>query len=434
MQMNAALKELYENTEPSSVSLSDKKNTLFKRVATAFQAMTRWMHKKQHFTPEMLAEQEPLEMITATYEVLTQNLHSTSVKQSITPELTAALEQNAFMFSGFKIFHESNEIAALLKDETGGFKSFSRFKKDVQKIDDKYNKKYLNAEYNFATASTLSAQQWQNYAADGDNYDLQYRTAADEKVREEHAELHHITLPFSDPFWDSYYPPNGWNCRCTVVQVRKGKYPLSDSQAAQAAGERATTYINKDGQNKLAIFRFNPGKEMKLMPPKHPYLPKGCGNCEFRKERNLSYNPNNPQCVACAAIAKCLNKFGTNKTIKERRKQLKQEAKKLRNKPIVHKDFNKEIFVTGGGIDEFLNQPHKYYNEKNELITKIDKVIKKSEYRGCSNYKDRLSYIFETEINNEKSWIIVRDIQGRGIGLYSISDNEKVLIGCKKTI
>ena len=50
----------------------------------------------------------------------------------------------------------------------------------------------------------------------------------DDRVREDHAILHGTTLPPSDPFWSLYLPPNGWNCRCTAVQVRKGKYPQSD--------------------------------------------------------------------------------------------------------------------------------------------------------------------------------------------------------------
>ena len=53
------------------------------------------------------------------------------------------------------------------------------------------------------------AAKWENYAEDGDDYLLQYRTAGDDKVRPEHAELNGVTLPQSDSFWDTYYPPNG---------------------------------------------------------------------------------------------------------------------------------------------------------------------------------------------------------------------------------
>ncbi|MEG1673359.1 MAG: hypothetical protein RR298_07570, partial [Alistipes sp.] len=77
--------------------------------------------------------------------------------------------------------------------------------------------------------------------------------------------LHNITLPPSDPFWSQFLPPNGWNCRCTVVQVRKNKYPTSDSAKAIEIGESITA------EPKAQMFRFNPGKELKLFPDKHPY-------------------------------------------------------------------------------------------------------------------------------------------------------------------
>ena len=69
----------------------------------------------------------------------------------------------------------------------------------------------------------------------------------------------------SDPFWEQFMPPNGWNCRCVVVQVRKGRYPESDSQQAVGIGEEITE------EPKKRIFRFNPGKELKVFPDKHPY-------------------------------------------------------------------------------------------------------------------------------------------------------------------
>lgn len=46
-----------------------------------------------------------------------------------------------------------------------------------------------------------------------------YVTVGDDRVREEHAALDGTTLPKDDPFWDTYWPPNGWNCRCQAVPV-----------------------------------------------------------------------------------------------------------------------------------------------------------------------------------------------------------------------
>ena len=217
----------------------------------------------------MLTEPEPIALMNATHDVLAEELGH--LERNIPDEMARALDENIFLFSGFKTYHEMNDASRLLKDDDGGFKSFDRFLQDVQAIDAQYNQNYLYAEYNFATASTQMAARWADIERDGDEYDLQYRTAMDGLVRPEHAALEGITLPPSDKFWNEYYPPNGWNCRCTAVQVLKDKYPTSDSDQACAAGERATTQIGKNGENRAAMFRFNPGKAGKVFPPKHPY-------------------------------------------------------------------------------------------------------------------------------------------------------------------
>ena len=94
-------------------------------------------------------------------------------------------------------------------------------------------------------------------------------------MRPEHAALNGVTLPPSDTFWDEYYPPNGWNCRCTAVQVRKGKYPETPREQAIERGKEALA------GDKKGMFRFNPGKQRKAVPDYNPYTTSRCRDCDI---------------------------------------------------------------------------------------------------------------------------------------------------------
>lgn len=262
--------------------------------------LVEYIFVAKEFTPDMLSAPEVRSAIDETCRILTHGVDS-AIKRQVPQELIDHLHNDTFLFSGFKTYHTAREISAMLLDpETGSFNNFDKFFNEVRSIDERYNHAYLKAEYNFAVQSTQMAVKWHDFEQDGDRYLLQYRTANDGNVRPEHQALHNTTLPIGDPFWNDYTPPLGWNCRCTVVQVRRDKYPESDSATAIRAGEAATA------KPKQRIFRFNPGKTERVFPPKHPYLPKGCGDCQYRKQRRLGYNPDNPMCQACRAIQKCL--------------------------------------------------------------------------------------------------------------------------------
>jgi len=41
--------------------------------------------------------------------------------------------------------------------------------------------------------------------------------------RKAHIPFDGLVLPVDDPFWDHYYPPNGWKCKCSVHQYTDGQ-------------------------------------------------------------------------------------------------------------------------------------------------------------------------------------------------------------------
>lgn len=227
-------------------------------------------------------------------------LDSSFKKVKMSDGMRRRLERSNYIFSGMKTFHELNEAFPSLIDDNGDRKPFERFLNDVQKIDKTYNIHYLRAEYNFVQASAEMAAKWERFTEDGDRYNLQYRTAGDDKVRPSHAALNGVTLPMSDSFWESYYPPNGWGCRCTVVQVRKSKYATTPHDDAMVRGGDALS------SDKKGIFRFNAGKEKKAMPDYNPYTIRRCNDCDLAKGKaKLAFIPDNELCAACKLIRKC---------------------------------------------------------------------------------------------------------------------------------
>ena len=118
----------------------------------------------------------------------------------------------------------------------------------------------------------------------------------DARVRRTHQKLHGITLPITSKFWDKYFPPNGWNCRCTVVQVRKDKYPLSDETQAMNLGSQATAGKHQE------MFMYNPGKKMTTFPAYNAYTRKACINCKEGGSVKLAKVPDNELCQACRIL------------------------------------------------------------------------------------------------------------------------------------
>ena len=113
----------------------------------------------------------------------------------------------------------------------------------------------------------------------------QYIAVLDARTRPAHRNLHGKVFHYTDPFWDTFYPPNGWNCRCRVraltkqqvksrgIKVEKGEGQLEkftqkigvDKYTGKVLTQQATRFRGKNtaGQKFAEApdigFGYNPG-------------------------------------------------------------------------------------------------------------------------------------------------------------------------------
>jgi SPP1 gp7 family putative phage head morphogenesis protein len=173
------------------------------------------------------------DLITKTYNELATGAGEGYGKnwEQMNPENTKTvqqLKQNIYKFSGAKAYHQLAEMNSLLVDEKGKIRSFSEFKRKVDVVHETYNRNYLQAEYQTAKRSAQASRQWKDFENNKDLFpNLKYMTVGDDRVRHDHSKLHGIVKPVGDAFWDTYYPPNGWRCRCYVKSTTEGETKVS---------------------------------------------------------------------------------------------------------------------------------------------------------------------------------------------------------------
>lgn len=170
-------------------------------------------------------------------------------------DLATELRRNAAVFAAFKNHDEQKALAALLVDDEGKPRSKAEFIKLAKPIAEQYNVDYLKTEVNMAQASAQMAIKWEGFAENEDLYpNLRYDAVGDSDTRPEHARLDGLVYPINDPFWNRNYPPNGWNCRCSVTQTDE---PVSKNKPESFEPDKG--------------FDMNPGKDRKLFSDKNGY-------------------------------------------------------------------------------------------------------------------------------------------------------------------
>ncbi len=138
-------------------------------------------------------------------------------------KMLTELQKNVWQFSSAKNYTQMRQISNALIGDNSKLRSFNEFKAAAGIINDAHTKQYLKTEYNLAVNGAQMAAKWVDIEEQADTLPyLQFDAVLDRQTTELCAGLDGTILPIHHPFWNTYYPPNHWNCRSTVRQLATG--------------------------------------------------------------------------------------------------------------------------------------------------------------------------------------------------------------------
>jgi len=115
----------------------------------------------------------------------------------------------------------------------------------------------LEAIYRTKANESFNAGRWAANQTAGIQtilWGYEYVTVGDDRVRDEHVPFEGTKLPKDDPRWLVIWPPNGWQCRCTTIEIYNDE-------------EDAKLEEPKEGAEVAPGFRFNAGEALAGIGP-----------------------------------------------------------------------------------------------------------------------------------------------------------------------
>lgn len=157
-----------------------------------------------------------------------------------------AMEANIIQFTAGKTLKMTRQLNEFAKQS----KTFSEFRKQAEGITGAYNAAYLKTEYTQAKRVAAMAAIYYDLKSKTELYPYwKYITAGDSRVRESHLALDGKIAKHDSSFWNQFYPPNGWRCRCTVVPVTDAPTQEQAITEEEAIAALDDTNIDKQGRS-----------------------------------------------------------------------------------------------------------------------------------------------------------------------------------------
>ncbi|MDD2984711.1 MAG: DUF935 family protein, partial [Crocinitomicaceae bacterium] len=154
--------------------------------------------------------------------------------------MLAMMEQNLFDFATSKTEARAAATSAFLIDpETKKLREFNDFKALATADLEKFNERHLRTEWNLSVAIGQNSAAYIRAMSEVNDFPyVQYITAGDNNVRSEHQILNGKIFNLRDEESRRLWPPNGFGCRCEMIQ-----YPHSVNKSNVTSASEAISLL-----------------------------------------------------------------------------------------------------------------------------------------------------------------------------------------------
>lgn len=189
--------------------------------------------------------------------------------------LAEEMKDRAFVISRITSLQQVQKIYDGIAAGLANGTPMTRIVEELRKEDIALSAGHLRTVVNTNLKTAYSAGRWQEIQASKKTRPyIRYRAVQDGRTRADHASLDGMIFPVDDPFWIANQPPNGFNCRCSMITLSQRQV---DKLAAKEGRDVVTHTskpfpVNKD-------FAGTPGQ---------PYKPDLAGFTPVLRERLLN--------------------------------------------------------------------------------------------------------------------------------------------------
>lgn len=348
-----------------------------------------------------------------------------------TPDTLAyqLMEYNLFEFSASKTEARLAAMTDLLIDQDKNqVKSESDFKKLANERVADLNQNYLTTEYNLSVAVGQNSAAYHRFLAEKDTVTsfVQYQTAGDSKVRNEHAKLDGKIFNLSDREAMKLFPPNGHGCRCEFNQ-----YNRTPKEGEVMSGKVAQEMLNAENANwSKSQFNINRGDLKQVFTKSQFYsdikgLPKKLNEMTFDKY-DLKKWDSFKQDLNPISIDKSITPGNVKELFKKDKTGAFMGFKDYYGRKMVLSEKNFDLHTKGKYVKPTENR-HQLFPNIKEVLNSPDEVWYNTQDKQGGKFQSRYLKFY-----NDKILVIDCEMSAKGLEIKTWYEAKKEDLNLRK--